>query len=240
MARLKYNKIPHLNAAKREEGLTIPKTMRTPIMSDKLAEQTVAANGVQPVHFSAALRVLPKLVMAGVMNGQAVRLPGLGNFNPSVFQNGTNEDGTPKLDVRLTFVPDSDLEKEVSMASADNLELVVDDKPRPVLVKVLNVATDEENKVLTAGAIAVLSGKYLKLNTTKTDNGLFLCRTNPETGVREEVKVALFNINRYSELGFQVPAELESGVSYELIVRANPGGCKDLRDGKLPVMLIIA
>ncbi|NJO90511.1 MAG: DUF4469 domain-containing protein [Chloroflexia bacterium] len=104
----------------------------------------------------------------------------------------------------------------------------------PLIDRILDYATQEENGIISAGGAAEISGELLKIDTNDPEQGLFL--HNNGTTVKIEVIIR----NLPSDLIFNVPAGLEAG-SYQLEIRNKTNKTdKQLKNFVFPTPLTVA
>lgn len=103
--------------------------------------------------------------------------------------------------------------------------------PSPAPREYLDMGSGEKDGPMTPGSIGTVSGRRLKFDPGRQEEGLYLV---PVDG-GDEVKVEVVQRNMPAQIVFLVPPEASG--AYYLEVRARPNRGTDLRTGRLDAAL---
>ncbi len=235
MSKITLIKRPALCADQKARGEYIYATkMGQKLPVDKLAKRiAVSGTTVSKADVLAVLNNLGDVIIDEVMHGMAVEIPGLGSIH--LFANGVmDKDGNdiaPKgrrYRMKMTF-------KKALLnltISTDNLsaELVDFKAKTPKPTRFEDARSGTINTQLTRGKMAALHGKYLRVDLSAEDEGVWLI---PETPDDETLRVTDFLDNNPARLSFLIPTELQVGQRYRVEVRNRINGSKHLAIGSL-------
>ncbi|HNF27564.1 MAG TPA: DNA-binding domain-containing protein [Leptospiraceae bacterium] len=124
------------------------------------------------------------------------------------------------IKIRSKFSPS--FEKKVSLAA--KMGRIAGVKTVPVVTSLVNHTATVENKIRAAD-LMTLRGENLKFDSTAPEQGIFF------SGNGGEVKVTEYSLVKAKSAIFKIPAGLNSGSSYKLLVRNLFG--KELRTGEM-------
>jgi len=203
-------------------GLQMVRSMASQKVGKEALVRAVAATGttVSKSDISAVLENLGEALVNLCSSGQSADIEKVGTVTPRYL--GTKDaDGNwvkaPKF--ALSFRFDKDLLKQFRVYA--EAEQVPAQSLKPIITQLRNSATDELNKSVTPGALLIVKGKLLKVNTTRADEGVWLI---PVIEGGTAVKIAKLVDNTYSRLTCEVPSELEQGTQYIIEIRTRKGG----------------
>lgn len=164
-------------------------------------------------------------------NGDSVNTP-LMHISASI--QGVFEDEFDPFDssrhyVRLNVNPGERISEIAGNASVERIEAR---RPEPLPQVFKDVSTDTTNESLTPGAVGELRGSRLKVDSTESDQGVFLIAADGT-----ETRADTYIRNKPANLIFMIPDTLASG-DYEVEVRAPVNDSSDIRTGQLDVILV--
>jgi len=111
-------------------------------------------------------------------------------------------------------------------------------KPAPAPLEYADLGSGERNGALTPGGIGALNGNRLKFEPSRADEGIFLIASKSDGKKPKEVRVALVQKNKPSQLVFLSPMDLRKG-DYYLEVRARMRDSAEVRAGRLDAVLTV-
>ncbi len=110
----------------------------------------------------------------------------------------------------------------------------VSDHSKPSPTDFVDMKSVTVNATITPGGIGRIKGMRLSFDEANAEQGIFFINQ----ATKAETRVTVIAHNKPGQLIFGIPETLEKG-DYEIAVRSNIKGYKDLKTGKLPDILSV-
>lgn len=230
-----------LQVDKAEAGVKIFGTKHTMSVTEKqftelFEKLSGGVKGAQMVHVMTETRLA---LLEAFKLGCTVKVPSFGIFRviASGTEDPTAEDGGQPIELWVNLLLDKGFKTSVQTPGTITYQVTDQKQVLPTIVTVEDVASGSLNSTLTPGKLFAIEGQNLKIDPTKTEQGIYLV---PASGAGETVKVSEMLRPRHVLLEGILPTGLVSGESYFLEVRACPRGTETIRVGRFNGVLVIA
>lgn len=171
----------------------------------------------------AAALLLKQAILALLQLGHAVDVLNLGTFYLTASGNieSDNPDVTAIPDISLGFTPSEEALRAVSGVVVDT---ATREETEPVIEQVEDRFTYKTGDTLTAGKTAMIHGRNLRIAGNENEVGVFFALEtdgNYDTSGNGwiQVKESELGTNLPKTLDFNLPAGLQSGKKYRLIIK---------------------
>jgi len=225
---------PSIDPDEQAKGIQIFRSAALCILNEKRLEEFVTARSLNYKMISHGALELGTLIRELAFCGVAAHLPGLGVISPVVSgkYDPNDPDWRDKIKISYRIRLEKHLQTQIRNEAKIRIQPMKSVYPEPreisrVVGKPVFDGTLEPNENV------MLKGCRLKFNPENPDEGVFF-RSEGRSDIRAES-----GIIRDRSLLLTLPAGLEKGRLYELVVRAKLFRCRNVREGVLPVPITI-
>lgn len=165
-----------------------------------------------------------KAILEKLRQGEAVNVFDLGTFFLTACGNikGSVPSASDVPELSVGFTPSELVKAAVKDISVN---LAVMEETSPVINTVTDYATGQETHSLTLGSAVSIKGDRLKIAGEPETTGFYFApeAENGSFDMENAVRVPLLVKNYPTELSFMLPADLQAGKSYYLVIKTASG-----------------
>lgn len=180
-----------------------------------------------------------QVLMMAFETGTTVHVPELGVFR--LIGRGIEDPDNPEKSnqtLSVNLLMDTGWKTDVTPTTME-AATVVQETIKPIPLDLQDVFSQTYRQTLTSGGMASLTGKNLKFDPTKSDEGIWLVPTTADGG--DPVKIDKIKKPITSVMvDFSIPSGLVSGASYTLRIAARQRNCKTAQIAELADVLTVA